>query len=1258
MSERRFARWLAGVSVIVLAGLSSCFAEPDATQAGTGGKGSMPASGGNGATGALGFAGEDIGAGAAPPSMGGMPEVCAARELDESAECRKVVSAHPYHTKLVKDEPQPSLAFVDDLFLKFKAHCGSCHVDTNLGGFKVTPQTFTRVVDQKVVDAIQSNIETCPEGDEQCVAFMPPVEANGRPWSEREGNKSDPVNLFVQEIQAWLSQSKDGKPPDDVYTLPAELSGKSPYPVDEAFASASTSLGTCVPDAGMVATEPNNACDIDARFAAMQRDTTSPTLVDRIGLPLTLDQTDLFTLDSAELAKFGVISYSPAYPLWTDDAGKQRYIRVPRGTSVKYVKETKTFDIPENTRFYKTFLKKVKVGPNEYRYRKIETRVIVSRDNGQSLFGTYEWNNEETNATLVTSPLRNGEPFTDVLKTIITDEPLAAEIQRKKEAGEVRNVTYELDRQHAVRRYAIPGSERCIQCHMGNPDFVLAFSPLQVNHRPCDQATLDKQGYCEGGIIETTDTDEVSQLQRLIDYGVITGYDEEPLKLEDSQGARKARSPEELIAQGYLLGNCAHCHNPTGYPTKQNPELEHLLDFLPSEAGGVFEFPLDRTSPRIKRGQLGEISLPYITPSLRDIMVTPVSDRESVKWLPKQVASPDGKSVDFIDAPWRSLIYRNVDTPFTYTDNYAIYPHMPLNSPGFDCRAPRILAEWMTSIPAVKKRPELSEDFPVVPNLTSPNQYGGEIDPQPYLEVKPGEPRFEYAQEQAKKKLAEYRKGNRYHYCPDTSDIVDIDVVRGLAQVPRDIGAQSSLGLPGEGVPDRSHWVVTDLTEPPGEWSPRRTDWEDVLVNGNVPPHGVSPSSGGVFTEAEAARNAQLQVVEMLQSITLTDAFKTFGKTKMPFGVWQSKPECATKLAKQPKLSEYASGGSHANERLRWMDDNKNQDLSGSVYQATPGESIYRMICINCHGANADSKGRQASTLQDMTGGTGRVANFRDGLFGPTGSHGANRARVFNPPEWSPRYLPWMALGGTLTKIPQAILDLVANTQVLGVSRDASVGNTASANMLQVAQNLCYGVANVGALGSRPISPTTLFENRGWTDLNRGSGLIVTNGDAELWHHVCARDNPPPIRALQVGGTEESRNLTGSEFDLYWPASYPATAAIGDDRGRSQPQLKGDNIFPWCVVAPSDPSMAEWVAAQKTFDQKPLPICPAEFLTAENQFKVELDDQARYHYPDAQKWALRGAINAGLAVFVYLDDLIGNDTPANPRFNECELLSE
>ena len=51
-------------------------------------------------------------------------------------------------------------------------------------------------------------------------------------------------------------------------------------------------------------------------------------------------------------------------------------------------------------------------------------------------------------------------------------------------------------------------------------------------------------------------------------------------------------------------------------------------------------------------------------------------------------------------APWRSLIYRNVDTPFPYFDDYVPFPHMPMNTPGFDCRAPRIMGDWMVGLPA------------------------------------------------------------------------------------------------------------------------------------------------------------------------------------------------------------------------------------------------------------------------------------------------------------------------------------------------------------------------------------------------------------------------------------------------------------------------------------------------------------------------------------------------------------------------------
>src|SRR6185369_4313976 len=60
----------------------------------------------------------------------------------------------------------------------------------------------------------------------------------------------------------------------------------------------------------------------------------------------------------------------------------------------------------------------------------------------------------------------------------------------------------------------------------------------------------------------------------------------------------------------------------------------------------------------------------------------------------------DQRGPAFVPAPWRSLIYRNVDTPYTYFDDYVPFPHMPMNTPGFDCRAPRIMGEWMVGLPA------------------------------------------------------------------------------------------------------------------------------------------------------------------------------------------------------------------------------------------------------------------------------------------------------------------------------------------------------------------------------------------------------------------------------------------------------------------------------------------------------------------------------------------------------------------------------
>ena len=136
-----------------------------------------------------------------------------------------------------------------------------------------------------------------------------------------------------------------------------------------------------------------------------------------------------------------------------------------------------------------------------------------------------------------------------------------------------------------------------------------------------------------------------------------------------------------------------------------------------------------------------------------------------------------------------------------------------------------------------------------------------------------------------------------------------------------------------------------------------------------------------------------------------------------------------------------------------------------------PGASVYRHICINCHGPNADGRGLQVDLLAAASEGEARPANFRDGLFGPAGQPLANLLATFDithagdvatATRWAPRYMAWMALGGTTKRIPQDIIQLVAATRILGVARanlSSIPGATdATGNMLNLAKGLCADV--------------------------------------------------------------------------------------------------------------------------------------------------------------------------------------------------------
>jgi mono/diheme cytochrome c family protein len=1172
--------------------------------------------------------------------------------------------------------------FVDDVFHRFDAICGGCHVQGGLGGFHTGPLDFADKVGQKAVDRILS---TDPSKS------MPPVSAGGKLASAR--GPDDPVLALATLLQAWLAAGS----PRDVFYIEAASTDAEPssYLLSKSVGEAMTNLGNCIPARSAVATDSQQMSDLDTRFAALQKSPPGQgTPAERVGLPEKLSDTDLWTLDSDQLAKSGVFAFAPGYPLWSDDAGKLRHVRVPHGKSVRFDKRFQTFDIPENTRFYKTFLRQVIDVDGKPRYRKVETRLIVARPDATeadgsaritSLYGTYAWNDDETEAELVTDPLRNGEPFGDRLLTLVVDEPTARKVRAKKP----KNLSYALRNAGAVRHYAIPGSERCVQCHMGSPtkSFSLGFLPLQLKRRAAG----------EGGAIEPTGPDEAAQLERLVEFGVVSGVDslDDVVALEDAE-ALPPRNDYELKAQGYMFGNCAHCHNPRGFPTVRNPVLASVLNFLPSKQGGIFGFPLNgpgSSSPRITRGISGTTPVPYITPSLYDLPVLPDAAGSYRFYQPKADLSSEGTTPAYIIlAPWRSLLYRNVDSPFTYADDLALFPHMPMNSPGFDCRAAQILGDWMVSIPAVRKSPEIPEDGQRIGDTLTSSAV--DDNPQPYFELKPGDDGYEAAQHAAETRLQLYHDGkayadgqpySRYGFCPDTSDIVDPEVLSDPEHqpVPQDHiqgvvrGSPPSKVMPRDGVPDHAHWVVTDLTEVQGDWNPRRPDWQRVLADGFFP---AIHESGSALTLKLARQAKEQEVVSMLtgaapqvdpgdggvalprlgDGVVLTSELRSFLTTSLPFGLWQKKPAC--------NFGSVTTAGSLAEPLPQWITQAKvRPSADAAIYSVLPGEAVFGMICINCHGAQADSHGRQADILVTMTGGDARVANLRDGLFGGSAGPGSNRQRVFGEQsaaeglsvdDWGARYMAWMALGGTQQTIPSSILAIVSNTQVLGVARTGA-RPPPDANMLATAQNLCKQALPIDT----SADPTNVAASDFVFDPKLGyakTSLIHDNGDAELWTKLCAIDNPRPLRVLTAyWGSSPGTFHVRPNWDFYSPANYPANAPVGDARGHVVAGIADDNPVPWCLRVPRNPQAAAvanaWVddPAHYSSDGAPLPFCPKEVVPPSPDYPGA---DGHLSINELQRWGTRGAINAGFAVFVYLDQLMRGNVKPKPAYDHCELL--
>jgi uncharacterized repeat protein (TIGR03806 family) len=205
---------------------------------------------------------------------------------------------------------------------------------------------------------------------------------------------------------------------------------------------------------------------------------------------VSLSQTGCLDPANPTQPPIGAVGYTVNSALWSDGAAKDRWLFVGANAKIGVAADG-DFDIPPNSVAVKTF----SLGG-----KKIETRLLVRYPDGAWSGYSYEWNDAQTDATLLpgskTKPLANGG--------------------------------------NAAAWY-FPSRGECFACHTPAAGFSLGLEARQ----------LDRD---DGG------KNQLERFAALLDRPIVAGA-LRPLRAADSTDA----TPEER-ARGYLHANCAMCH--------------------------------------------------------------------------------------------------------------------------------------------------------------------------------------------------------------------------------------------------------------------------------------------------------------------------------------------------------------------------------------------------------------------------------------------------------------------------------------------------------------------------------------------------------------------------------------------------------------------------------------------------------------------------------------------------------------------------
>jgi uncharacterized repeat protein (TIGR03806 family) len=223
-------------------------------------------------------------------------------------------------------------------------------------------------------------------------------------------------------------------------------------------------------------------------------------------VPTQLSATGCVSASDASKPAAGLIPYDVAAPFWSDGATKERWLAIPNGTSVS-VGADGDFTFPSGTVLMKHF----RLNGNL-----VETRLFMRHPDGDWAGYTYEWNAQQTDATLV----QGG-------KTVAI----------------------------GTQNWIFPSGDDCLRCHTSAAGFALGLESAQLNH----DLTYASTGRT---------ANELLTLDDIVLFTTPLGDPSAQPVLPDPFGS----APLAQRARAYLHTNCAQCHRPGG-PTPSSMDL-------------------------------------------------------------------------------------------------------------------------------------------------------------------------------------------------------------------------------------------------------------------------------------------------------------------------------------------------------------------------------------------------------------------------------------------------------------------------------------------------------------------------------------------------------------------------------------------------------------------------------------------------------------------------------------------------------------